>query len=198
MATTLCKVFLMTGNCPVLESCKQEHPQKKPQENKLRKKLGKPKAGNEFVPTTSETETKKTEPSEEQTTTESTTKSEPLEETKVGEKKEGEGAKKKLKLPTKSEEFKVSEGTDAKEFMQATAMDYDDSEVYDEVHWDEGSDDMFAMDRDPMTFHEPSKNCSCCKGHIYNCDGEICQNLESCFCYALEEDEQAYQESRNM
>lgn len=31
------------------------------------------------------------------------------------------------------------------------------------------------------------KSCLCCKGFVYNCKGEVCANLECCFCKAQED-----------
>ena len=33
-------------------------------------------------------------------------------------------------------------------------------------------------------YMEKFKDCSCCKGYVYNCQGEICKYLEVCHCKA--------------
>ena len=208
--TTTCKVYLVTGNCPVLGTCKQSHPENKPSE-KPRKKLLKPKPGNDFRPPsntqTDETKTIGTTSEEiktNDTTATTTTDSKNTTTTTEEIKKDGDGGKKKLKLAGSKQDFKPTTGGAANDFLgkfeeekgNLQGDSFQEGDTFDDL-LEEGLyyDDLY-IDHDPMHYHEPSKGCTCCNGHIFNCDGQICQNLESCFCYALEEDEKAYQQSR--
>ena len=60
------------------------------------------------------------------------------------------------------------------------------------------SDDIKKLDLENTEyFHEASKNCDCCKGYINKCKGPFCQELESCYCFAVEEQEDLYEKKKN-
>lgn len=40
---------------------------------------------------------------------------------------------------------------------------------------------------DKEDWYPDFKNCSCCKGYVYKCEGNSCQSLGMCFCKAAEE-----------
>lgn len=37
---------------------------------------------------------------------------------------------------------------------------------------------------------EKFKDCECCHGEVYNCNGEICQKMEACYCFMHEKIEE--------
>ena len=51
---------------------------------------------------------------------------------------------------------------------------------------DSDEDDPHYMDQPGLDYLDEYKDCTCCKGHIYNCDGEICQEIGECYCYGLD------------
>jgi hypothetical protein len=51
-------------------------------------------------------------------------------------------------------------------------------------------DDQFYYDaereaeiEDFMEYFEKLKNCECCKGNFYSCQGQVCESLGACYCY---------------
>ena len=42
-----------------------------------------------------------------------------------------------------------------------------------------------------IKLHETYKNCPCCKGLVYNCKGDICSYLGKCYCFELDEQDNA-------
>lgn len=210
----LCKVYLLTGNCPYRDSCTRDHPEpsetiiSKPPPKKMGLKLGK-----EFISKSQAVlgEEKK----------ESQTKAGEVTKQIQDSKKEGEnsqsintaGATKRGKLKLGNKNFEIGEKAgkqDLEEFLASQEQkEYEEEEPYEleegdgyEEEYDDESDEeegvnphgafwdyggkLVSMDRDPEFFCEASQNCSCCKGHIYNCEGEICQNLDACYCYEFE------------
>lgn len=164
----LCRVYAFTGNCPFLSSCHYRHD------------------------TPFKTETKQTDAAGNQ----SKPKPKPLK--KPGT-KQGDG--------NKFKEFKPPENgtSDLKDFLDKahTAEEeekinefdtgFNDHDDYDdEVFLDNGGDEIEYIGRDNAFFYEVSKDCQCCKGHVYNCSGETCMLLGSCFCYEMEASEKLY------
>ena len=48
-------------------------------------------------------------------------------------------------------------------------------------------DDAHYMDQNQiLEYFEDYKDCTCCKGHVYNCEGEVCQEIGECYCFGLE------------
>mmetsp|Transcript_25607 Transcript_25607/g.29756 ORF Transcript_25607/g.29756 Transcript_25607/m.29756 type:complete len:123 (-) Transcript_25607:190-558(-) len=43
------------------------------------------------------------------------------------------------------------------------------------------------MDQPELIYYDEYKDCDCCKGHVYNCEGEVCQEIGECYCYGLNE-----------
>lgn len=203
MTTTVCKTYLFTGNCPQREICKQSHPEKQKKKLALSKKDFKPaeKSNETGLPNPLVEEKKVNDQTATNDQTKPNDQTTTIEETKI---EKNDAGKRKLQLKGKkldefipgtgflnaNEEQKVEQGDDS--YSEEMLDAFEEEAIY----WNDDRDDVFYMERDPMYFHEGSKSCTCCKGHIYNCDGDICQNLESCFCYALEEDEATYQETR--
>ena len=46
----------------------------------------------------------------------------------------------------------------------------------------EEAKDNDSEDEDENKFFDKYKNCSCCKGHVYKCNGEACKSLRQCYC----------------
>ena len=42
-------------------------------------------------------------------------------------------------------------------------------------------------DEDENKFYEKYKNCSCCKGYVYKCNGNTCKSLGQCYCKMSDE-----------
>lgn len=53
--------------------------------------------------------------------------------------------------------------------------DYDDQFFYD-AERDSEIEDF-------MNYFEKLKNCECCKGNFYSCQGQVCESLGACYCY---------------
>ena len=162
----LCRVFILTGNCPNLNTCQCKHEL----------------ASKEF-------EEKK---QSDNVVTQSKPKPKPL-----------------LKKPTKQKEFMPTQEGSAtmKEFLGSTQkeeekhedngffngiVDDDDNEVF----LDNGGDELEFISRDPTLFYEAFKGCHCCKGHVYNCEGQTCLILGSCFCYGMEQNDKIFNQGQ--
>ena len=46
----------------------------------------------------------------------------------------------------------------------------------------EAEKDNDSDDEDENKFFDKYKNCSCCKGYVYKCNGEACKSLGQCYC----------------
>ena len=46
----------------------------------------------------------------------------------------------------------------------------------------EAAKDNDSEDEDENKFYDKYKNCSCCKGYVYKCNGEACKSLGQCYC----------------
>ena len=244
----VCKVYLLTGNCPTRDSCKQTHPEPSADntEKPKRKAIGL-KLGGEFKPKNLPAANEETKSdSKEQPQSEWSQKAandnvggtnnilkdekknneqiDTIQNVEANSKKDETGEEKKRgKLKLTTEQFEVNDKNgkaNLKAFLIAEKQKEDqkyrnlysnDDEEEDEeedeedemdefyhndveevpgaAYWNCGDNNLVLTDRDPMFYYEKSQGCSCCKGHIYNCQGEICQNLDACYCYELDEEE---------
>ena len=46
----------------------------------------------------------------------------------------------------------------------------------------EAAKDNDSEDEDENKFYDKYKNCTCCKGYVYKCNGEACKSLGQCYC----------------
>ena len=46
----------------------------------------------------------------------------------------------------------------------------------------EEAKDNDSEDEDDNKFFDKYKNCTCCKGYVYQCNGEACKSLGQCYC----------------
>ena len=51
----------------------------------------------------------------------------------------------------------------------------------------EAEKDNDSDDEDENKFFDKYKNCSCCKGYVYKCNGEACKSLGQCY-YKMSDD----------
>lgn len=67
--------------------------------------------------------------------------------------------------------------------------DDDDIDNIDDLIKKEGIDFQHEEDEesDEEKWFPKYQECSCCKGFIYKCEGEVCKSLGVCFCKAQEE-----------
>ena len=42
-------------------------------------------------------------------------------------------------------------------------------------------------EEDENKFFEKYKNCTCCKGYVYKCNGDTCKSLGQCYCKMSDE-----------
>ena len=51
---------------------------------------------------------------------------------------------------------------------------------------DSDEEEEYYMDKPHLLdYYQDYKDCTCCKGHVYNCEGDICQEIGECFCFGL-------------
>ena len=47
--------------------------------------------------------------------------------------------------------------------------------------------EMFIMEQEEqLEYFENYKDGACCKGHVYNCEGDICQEISECYQLGLQ------------
>lgn len=71
----------------------------------------------------------------------------------------------------------------------------DDDEDINNDNNDNEIEDMIANEQfgaeddesDDEKWYPKYKDCSCCKGYVYKCTGDVCNSLGSCFCKAQED-----------
>ena len=70
------------------------------------------------------------------------------------------------------------------------ALKKNNADPSDEKENDSDYDDQFIYDaerdaeiEDFMNYFEKLKNCECCKGNFYSCQGQVCESLGACYCY---------------
>ena len=98
-------------------------------------------------------------------------------------------------VPTKNR--KLNFNLDAKEYKpkekeKIDIGDEDDEEVnkkMDMIVNDMVINDLIEQEKDNDSDEEDEnkcypkyKNCNCCKGYVYKCNGETCKSLGQCFC----------------
>ena len=100
-------------------------------------------------------------------------------------------------IPTKNK--KLNFNLDAKEYQpkekqKNIELDEDDDEEVDKKI-DMIANDMVENDlieeqakandsdeEDENKFYSKYKNCQCCKGYVYKCNGDTCKSLGQCYC----------------
>ena len=59
--------------------------------------------------------------------------------------------------------------------------------AYDPNFYGRGDDDdeetHIEYGEQSLALFEKYKNCDCCHGMVFQCKGEVCKNLEACYCY---------------
>ena len=51
----------------------------------------------------------------------------------------------------------------------------------------EAAKDDNSDEEDENKFFEKYKNCTCCKGYVYKCNGDTCKSLGQCYCKMSDE-----------
>lgn len=108
-----------------------------------------------------------------------------------------------------NDDIKLKSHIDAKEYIpkmcefQITTLEEDDGDneeqfedMMEDIMRQENFAELNAFDdeeSDEDKWFPQYKDCYCCKGLIYKCEGEVCKNLGVCFCKAKEDydDEEA-------
>ena len=95
-------------------------------------------------------------------------------------------------VPTKNR--KLNFNLEAKEYKPKNKEleEEDDQEVNDKIDMIandmvvndliEAAKDNDSEDEDENKFFDKYKNCTCCKGYVYKCNGEACKSLGQCYC----------------
>ena len=96
------------------------------------------------------------------------------------------------KVPTKNR--KLNFNLEAKEYKPKNKEleEEEDQEVNDKIDMIandmvvndliEAAKDNDSEDEDENKFYDKYKNCTCCKGYVYKCNGEACKSLGQCYC----------------
>ena len=110
-------------------------------------------------------------------------------------------------IPTKNK--KLNFNLDAKEYQpkekqKNIELDEDDDEEVDKKI-DMIANDMVENDlieeqakandsdeEDENKFYPKYKNCQCCKGYVYKCNGDTCKSLGQCYCKMSDDCELAH------
>ena len=178
---TICPLMVTMGNCLFRSTCTFPHPEdaiiKTTEEIKQRKALKLNKAP--FQPTPAP----KVEAKDQLKTTSTEFVPGGTEDT---QKQPGAG-----KIKTASHEFfpgAVAEELKYEDIAPEDAFGEYEDEDDENQNWTEETKDAY---------HPNSKDCECCKGLIYMCDGIICQTLGYCHCYATEIEEKKYNDKRS-
>ena len=87
----------------------------------------------------------------------------------------------KPKNKIKNAELDDEENEDVNNKMDMIANDMVENDII-EAAKDENSDD-----EDENKFFEKYKNCTCCKGYVYKCNGDTCKSLGQCYCKMSDE-----------
>ncbi len=87
----------------------------------------------------------------------------------------------KPKNKIKNAELDDEEDEDVNNKMDMIANDMVENDII-EAAKDENSDD-----EDENKFFEKYKNCTCCKGYVYKCNGDTCKSLGQCYCKMSDE-----------
>ena len=87
----------------------------------------------------------------------------------------------KPKTKIKNAELDDEEDEDVNNKMDMIANDMVENDII-EAAKDENSDD-----EDENKFFEKYKNCTCCKGYVYKCNGDTCKSLGQCYCKMSDE-----------
>ena len=125
------------------------------------------------------------------------------EETKIPEQKqqeikENDKEKKNIEFNLNAKEF-VPKNTEYQIEGLEEEADEEDDDILDELVNQELNDpiDPIPIDEEDESDDEKwfpkYKDCTCCKGYIYKCSGDVCASLGVCFCKAQEDfDPEAY------
>ena len=92
-------------------------------------------------------------------------------------------------VPKKNDEFKIgglSDNDDDEDQNKINKIDDDDDAFFQELNIDEFFEDD---ESDEDNWFTKYKECTCCKGYIYKCKGEVCQSLGVCYCKAHEDND---------
>ena len=87
----------------------------------------------------------------------------------------------KPKNKTKNVELDEEEDEDVNNKMDMIANDMVVNDMI-EAAKDDNSDE-----EDENKFFEKYKNCTCCKGYVYKCNGDTCKSLGQCYCKMSDE-----------
>ena len=87
----------------------------------------------------------------------------------------------KPKNKTKNVELDEEEDEDVNNKMDMIANDMVVNDMI-EAAKDDNSDE-----EDENKFCEKYKNCTCCKGYVYKCNGDTCKSLGQCYCKMSDE-----------
>ena len=82
---------------------------------------------------------------------------------------------------TKNVELDEEEDEDVNNKMDMIANDMVVNDMI-EAAKDDNSDE-----EDENKFFEKYKNCTCCKGYVYKCNGDTCKSLGQCYCKMSDE-----------
>lgn len=74
-------------------------------------------------------------------------------------------------------------------------VNYPNISNYDDINDDEmnmidndlSENEIFDDDNDINVFYSKYENCTCCKGYVNNCKGDICKILEGCQCIVADD-----------
>jgi len=99
-------------------------------------------------------------------------------------------------LDDENDELEIIEKVNIKEEKNEKEINKDNDNSLDEFSIINKEIENFIMEQveeeseesiDKEDWYPNFKNCSCCKGYVYKCEGSSCQNLGMCFCKAAEE-----------
>lgn len=165
-----CVIFRYTGNCPTRSTCKCTHGEKK--------KLNLNPKNKDFTPILKETEDISDNTASVTTIADKVRK--PLK-----------------KLGKEVKEFVAGVATDVKDFLASNNKDNAQVPIpIDDEENQDMEDEVEDMFQDISFFDKQFENCKCCRGHVYNCNGIICQNLGCCFCYAVDTNEEVIRQAK--
>jgi hypothetical protein len=98
-------------------------------------------------------------------------------------------SKEKLNFNLKAEEYKPSEQLQGEEVLE-NGEEVEEDEIGDDIDKimndienDDALDELEEEDEsDEDKWFPKYKDCECCKGFVYKCNGPSCQSLGECFC----------------